>query len=231
MVLNNNNILKTENKLKKHRKFLFNNLIQKVDIGANSDKKLLTINFENRIYENKFRNKTSEKITRKKDVSLTPEIKKSMKYKKIIMNKSLNNRKEKTQKFIDNKKASINLNINNNKSNMIKKTINNIKIQNKNELKLLKDNYPIDMNCILLNNIEEVKIKIRKFFKKNKCTINEKENNIKIFKSGFNIEINCYTLKDIEINNVYLCFKLKGEIKKNNLEFINNSLLYLHKND
>ena len=230
-ILNNNNILKTENKLKKHRKFLFNNLIQKVDIGANSDKKLLTINFENRIYENKFRNKTSEKITRKKDVSLTPEIKKSMKYKKIIMNKSLNNRKEKTQKFIDNKKASINLNINNNKSNMIKKTINNIKIQNKNELKLLKDDYPIDMNCILLNNIEEVKIKIRKFFKKNKCTINEKENNIKIFKSGFNIEINCYTLKDIEINNVYLCFKLKGEIKKNNLEFINNSLLYLHKKD
>ena len=55
--------------------------------------------------------------------------------------------------------------------------------------------------------------------------IKEIDNNIKIFKTGFGIEINFYELKDFEINNVYICFKFKGD-RKNNLKFINDFIIY-----
>ena len=51
---------------------------------------------------------------------------------------------------------------------------------------------------------------------------------MRIFRNGFNIEINFYTLTDFDINNVYICFKLKGENHKNNTKFIRELLVYLH---
>ena len=96
-------------------------------------------------------------------------------------------------------------------------------------MKELRDNIPIDTNCIFLKGLNEIKLKVKKYFNKAKYSINEKDNIIKIIKNGFIIEIVFYTLKDFDIDNVYICFKLKGENKINDLEIINDLLLYIEK--
>ena len=224
-----NQKLKKDITLKKNkRKLLFNTLVNKVNIGANTDKKLLTMNFENG-YDNRFRNKTFDKKKKKNNGSLTPENKKLKNFKNEDFNNSINNRKNKIQNYIEKMKTNIIPN-KNNKSNDIQKPIDTIKIKNRNEIKELNNNSPININCIFLIDINEIKLKIRKYFIKKKFSINEKDNTIKVLKNGFNIEINFYKIKYIEINNVYLCFKFKGELEKN-MEYINNLLLYLNKND
>ena len=214
----NSKILKTERILiKKKRKILFNGI-------TNTGNKTIDIITDPK----KIRSNTIEKRKSKKnDLSLTPDGKNTIKNKKSFINHSINNRKLKTVKILDNKKTNNNIT----KSNEIRKTINKIKIKSKCELKELKYNYPIDINCIFLTTYNEIKLKIKKYFKQTKSIINEKENNIKILKNGFNIEINFYTIKDIEINNVYICFKYKGENKIKYKEIINDLLLYLHNNE
>ena len=129
----------------------------------------------------------------------------------------------KTLKFFNSKKN--NNVIINDKQKGMKKIDNNIK--KKIGLKYLKDNYPIDINCIFLISLDKIKLKIKKYFKKVKYSVTEKDNNIKIIENGFIIEANFFTLKDFEINNVYICFKFKGEKKTNNLEIINDLLHYI----
>ena len=130
----------------------------------------------------------------------------------------------KTVKFFDSKKNNV---IINDKQKDMKKIVNNIKIKNKIGLKALKENCPIDINCIFLISLEDLKLKIKKYFKNAKYSVNEKDNIIKIIKNGFIIEVNFYTLKDFENNNIYVCFKIKGEKKTNKLEIINDLLRYI----
>ena len=213
----NNKIMKTEKILtKKKRKIIFNGL-------TNNDNKIIKVNFDAK----KTRNNTIEKRkSKKKELSLTPDFKNSRKNKKSDINHSINNRTIKTMKVFENKNTNNNIT----KSNEIRKSIKKISIKNKCELIELKDNIPIDINCIFLTTYNEIKLKIKKYFKKTRSIINEKENNIKILKNGFNIEINFYTIKHIEKNNVYICFKFKGGNKISNKEIINDLLIYLHNN-
>ena len=209
------------NKFQKNKKLNFNSIINNVNIENSSDNKLINIFLATK----KLRNRTIEKrIDRKNRLPLTPESKNSKKYKRGIINHSINDRKLKTVKFFDSKKNNV---IINDKQKHMKKIVNNIKIKNKIRLKALKENCPIDINCIFLISLDEIKLKIKKYFKKVQYSVNEKDNNIKIIKNGLIIEVNFYTLKDLKINNVYVCFKFKGEKKTNNLEIINDLLHYI----
>ena len=225
MTLNlNNKIFKTDNKTKRKRRISTNN---KIIENNNSDQRLMKINYNYTMCVKSFRNKTIEKkIIKKNKLSLTPDHSFINKYQtKIINNNTINNNINqkilKTEKIIDKTKKIIT-----NKKNKLKETKQNIK--NKFGLKVLKNNYPIDINCILLQNFFELKKNIKKYLKKENCSVNEKDNSMRIFRNGFNIEINFYTLTDFDINNVYICFKLKGENHKNNTKFIRELLVYLH---
>ena len=227
MITNNNkkvfgkrdNLININKSLNNKRKNI-NCEINNVNIRNFSDKKLIKINFEKTNYEKNFRNKTNEKrIQKKNDLSLTPDFSNSKRNKKKFFKHIINKGKIKSQKNINNKNDNNTIN----KQNAIK--IESNKIKNKNELKELNANYPIDINNISLKSYDEIKSKIKKYFQKLKCMIKEIDNNIKIFKNGFGIEINFYELKDFEINNVYICFKFKGD-RKNNLKFINDFIIY-----
>ena len=225
---NNNKILNkkekentlNDNKFKKNKKLIFHSIKKILNIESNSDKKLPKINFDTK----KIRNKTIEKnVSSHNGLSLTPEVKNLKKYKKRIIN-NITNQKLKNEKLLDSKKN--NIIVNDIKKDM-KKIVNNLKIKNKCEIKELNENYPINLNCIFLQSLDDIKLKIKKFFKKVKYSINEKDNTIKILKNGFIIEFNFYTLNGFKINNAYICFKFKGENKMNNLDIINDLLFYL----
>ena len=221
-ILKNNKTLKTEN-TRKNRRIYFNNIIKDVNIRSNSDKKDLKMNFDIKDIRDRGIEKKNEK---KNYMHSTPEGKCKKNYKKTYNYNTIKNNKLKNLKYFD-KKNTFN-NLNDKKIKEIKNTINNLKTQNKCEIKELKDFYPIDLNCIFFKNYNEIILKIKKYFKLAKYTINEKETSIKIFKNGLNIEINFYSLKDLEVNNAYICFKFKGGNKAKSIEIINNLLIYLH---
>ena len=237
-----NKNLKTENKEEKNRITFLNKIKKNLKIGFSSDKNITNINnFDNALYENnKIINIIKDKsITNNIGYSITPDHKNTNKfnYKNKLFYNNINN------------KNNINLknlrNVYNTKNNIIKKnpielrkTMTNIKANNKikeietekYELKDLEDNYPININCILIQSLDIIKIKIKKFLKKSKCSFIERENNARILKNGYNINLYFYKIKDFDIDNVYICFKIKGENQKN-LELINDLLYYLHNNE
>ena len=218
-----NKILKTENKILNNKKKYFNVAMNNVNIESNSDKKLIKINLGNTINGKRVRNQTNEKrIQKKNEIYLMSD---SKNRKKKIIKNLMNNKELKSPKNVNNKNDNTNIF----KENEIKKAINNHKIKNKNELKELNGNYIIDINNIILKSYDEIKNKIKKYCQKTKYSIIETDNNIKILKNGFILDMYFYTLKDIEINNVYICFKLKGDRKKT-FKLINDLLFYFHNN-
>ena len=74
----------------------------------------------------------------------------------------------------------------------------------------IKDNVPIDLNCIISLPFNEIKSKIKSYFKKLGYFYTEKENIIKIKRGNTNDEISIYKFNGN--NNVfYLSIKIKTQ--------------------
>jgi len=229
-----------ENKEKKKKATYYNNIINSINIPNNSDKKMKkNIHNDNSVNDKKIRNKTIDNMNSKRaGLSMTPDNKKNNKYKKNIMNNNNTN-----LKLDSNNKAKGNFNkkYNMDKRETVSDIRSNLRLNNKSkekekekikpkcEVKELKENYPIDISSIFILSLDEVKIKIKKYLKKVKCSFIENENNARILRNGININLTFYKIKDFDVNNIYICFKTKGENQKN-FEFIQDLLYYLHKN-
>ena len=237
--------LKLENKEKKNKAIYYNNIINSINIQNNSDKKMKKITcHDNSINDKRVRNKTIDKTSSKRSgLSMTPDDKKSNKYKKRIMgNKNMNLKLDSNNKTKGNFKKKYNIEkretLSDIKSNLRLKDKSKEKEKDKDkekeiikakcEVKELKENYPIDISSIFILSLDEVKIKIKKYLKKVKCSFIENENNARILRNGININLTFYTIKDFGVNNIYICFKTKGENQKN-FQFIQDLLYYLHK--
>ena len=232
--------LKIENKEKKKKATYYNNIINTINIQNNSDKKMTKFaHNDNSIDDKKIRNKTIDKITSKRvGLSMTPDNKKSNKYKKRIINNNNTNLKLDSN---NKTKGNFNKKYNMEKRETVSDIRNNLRLKDKSkekekekikpkcEVKELKENYPIDIRSIFILSFDEVKIKIKKYLKKVKCSFIENENNARILRNGININLTFYSIKDFDVNNIYICFKSKGENQKN-FEFIQDLLYYLHKN-
>ena len=232
--------LKMENKEKKKKATYYNNIINSINIQNNSDKKMKkNIHNDNSVSDKKVRNKTIDKMTSKRaGLSMTPDNKKNNKYKKKILDNNNTN-----LKLDSNNKTKGNFNKKNklDKRETVSDIRSNLRLKNKSKekekekikpeckVKELKENYPIDISSIFILSLDEVKIKIKKYLKKVKCSFIENENNARILRNGININLTFYTIKDFDVNNIYICFKTKGENQKN-FEFIQDLLYYLHKN-
>ena len=118
-----------------------------------------------------------------------------------------------------------NIDINQNKTNMT------FSGKNKYEKYIkLKDNIPIDLNCIINLPLDLIKSKIKSHFKKLGFFYIEKNNDLKVKKGNSNIEINIYKLDEGKNNIFYLCTKIKSNEMKKIKENIRKILLILNFN-
>ena len=144
------------------------------------------------------------------------------------------NKKNKKNNNIDNNK---NLNINNTQTlsyidnyqdNKLNKTTFNLSKKNikKDGIKELKDNAPIDLNCILNVTVNEVKSKSKIFFKKIGFFYNEKDNLIRATRGGTIIEINLF--KVCNESTIYLNTRIKTNDFKKEREIIRKLIASLN---
>ena len=164
--------------------------------------------------------KKNKNTNKKKDIS----IKDNEKLNKEIWN--MNKKNKKNNIDMDNEKNN-NLNntqidypIDNNENNNLNKTTFSISKKNikKDIFKDLKDNTPIDLNCILNITINEVKSKSKIFFKKMGYFYNEKDNIIRATRGGTIIEISL--LKICNESIIYFNTRIKTNDFKKEKEII-----------
>ena len=162
------------------------------------------------------------------------EKKNKMKDIKIKDNEQL---KEDIRKLSENKLKIIN-GRNNNTINDLNKLDNNnftnrttvtFKEKNKNNIDIkIKKEYPLDLNCVIFLSFNEIKSKIKFFFKKLGFFYSEKNETIKINKGNSNIEFNIYKF-DFK-NSFYLNVKIKSKDIKKDKDNIRKLLNILNNN-
>ena len=205
--------------------------IVKKNSSKNNDKILYNTIFSPKSSDIKKNNNISylkkNKVGKKKEIS----IKDNEKLNKEIWNM---NKKNKKNNNIDNNK---NLNINNTQTlsyidnyqdNKLNKTTFNLSKKNikKDGIKELKDNAPIDLNCILNVTVNEVKSKSKIFFKKIGFFYNEKDNLIRATRGGTIIEINLF--KVCNESTIYLNTRIKTNDFKKEREIIRKLIASLN---
>ena len=145
--------------------------------------------------------------------------------------------KEDIRKLSENKLKIIN-GRNNNTINDLNKLDNNnftnrttvtFKEKNKNNIDIkIKKEYPLDLNCVIFLSFNEIKSKIKFFFKKLGFFYSEKNETIKINKGNSNIEFNIYKF-DFK-NSFYLNVKIKSKDIKKDKDNIRKLLNILNNN-
>ena len=159
----------------------------------------------------------NKNIGKKKDIG----IKDKEKLNKEIWNTNIKKNKINNSAFDininENEKNKNNINniqvqsyIDNNESKLNKTTMNLYKKNiSANGIKEIKDNIPIDLNCILNLTINEIKSKTKLYFKKIGFFYSEKDNIIKVTRGGTIIEITLFKIGD-ESNNIYFNNRIKS---------------------
>ena len=224
--LDNKKNFKNSNFNQGNGKILYNSIFSP---KSSVEKKANKISY---LHKNKFGDK-------KKDIG----IKDNEKLNKEIWN--LNNKKNKINKSVleinseDNDKNR-NINLNNTQiilsadgnDNKLNKTTMNIFKKNisKDGMKFIKENNPIDLNCLLNLTINEIKSKTKIFFKKIGFFFSEKDNIMKATRGGTIIEMALLKLSD-ELNNIYLNTRIKTSDFKKEREILRKLINYLNKKE
>ena len=231
--LNDKKKLKNNNFNQGNEKILYNTIFSpKSSVGKRNNK----ISY---LHKNKFGGK-------KKDIA----IKDNEKLNKEIWN--LNNKKNKVNSSVldvnlnkldinneDNEKNK-NIHLNNtqiilssdNTDNKLNKTTMNVfkKNINKEGTKFIKDNIPIDLNCLVNLTINEIKSRTKIFFKKFGFFYSEKDNIMKATRGGTIIEMTLFKLSD-ESNNIYFNTRIKTSDYKKEREILRKLLNSLNKKE
>ena len=115
-------------------------------------------------------------------------------------------------------------------SKLNKTTVNYKKETNKNGLKDIRDNTPLDLNCLLNLTTNDIKSKAKIFFKKFGFFYSEKDNIIKATRGGTIIEMTLFKLSN-EFNNIYFNIRIKTNDFKKEREIMRKLIISLNKKE
>ena len=115
-------------------------------------------------------------------------------------------------------------------SKLNKTTVNYKKETNKNGLKDIRDNTPLDLNCLLNLTTNEIKSKAKIYFKKCGFFYSEKDNIIKATRGGTIIEMTLFKLSN-EFNNIYFNIRIKTNDFKKEREIMRKLIISLNKKE
>ena len=115
-------------------------------------------------------------------------------------------------------------------SKLNKTTVNYKKETNKNGLKDIRDNIPLDLNCLLNLTTNEIKSKAKIYFKKCGFFYSEKDNIIKATRGGTIIEMTLFKLSN-EFNNIYFNIRIKTNDFKKEREIMRKLIISLNKKE
>ena len=149
---------------------------------------------------------------------------------KIDIN-NVDNEKSKNYKNSNVTNAECQLSIDDNDSkNLNRTTINIFKKNNKEGLRDIKENSPIDLNSLLTLTYNDIKSRAKIYFKKIGFFYNEKDNIIKATRGGTIIEITLYKI-DNESNNIYCNTRIKTNDLRKEKEIVRKLFVFLNKKE
>ena len=123
------------------------------------------------------------------------------------------------------------LSVDMNENNKLNKTmVNYKKDSSKNQLKDIRENVPLDLNCLLNITSNEIKSRVKLYFKKIGFFYSEKDNIIKATRGGTIIEMTLFKLNN-EFNNIYFNIRIKTNDFKKEKEIMRKLIISLNKKE
>ena len=148
----------------------------------------------------------------------------------INPNDNINDENEKN-KISKNNNIQMELSVDlNENSKLNKTTVNYKKDSSKNKLKDIRENIPIDLNCLLNITSNEIKSRVKLYFKKIGFFYSEKDNIIKATRGGTIIEMTLFKFSN-ELNNIYFNIRIKTNHFKKDKEIMRKLIISLNKKE